>query len=219
MGESDEATANHDEDVEDYAEDYPEDDTPADTIEPPAAGFILEPANARLTSIDGWELVDEWYWEPISFDPSDCDLLNEVLLLEDWGVITSFWLQDGTELFHFTAELNTADKVAAYVEAFESVAEQCPQVTFGDASVTLRSFESGGFEGFTLTADSQVRANWFYEQGTASAVIMSRNNVVSILQVAPGSDGFDMAEFDAIVQSASDRLAGVVPEVAASFDN
>ncbi|NNF89619.1 MAG: hypothetical protein HKM97_13920 [Acidimicrobiia bacterium] len=205
---------------DDVLEDYPE-DIPDETIAPPPTDFILEPANAQLTDLDGWVAVDEWYWEPIGFAPSSCDVFNDVLLLEEWGIVTGFWLKDGTELFHFTASLNTADNVAAYVESFMSVAAACPEIMMGDAVLSLSLFEAAGFEGFTMSVDGPANATWLFELGSeTSAVIMERNNVVSIVQIGPSeAKGFDMAEFDELVQRAAARLTGVRPEEPASLED
>ncbi|MGI9605756.1 MAG: hypothetical protein ACR2P0_06420 [Acidimicrobiales bacterium] len=182
-------------------------------VEVPPEGFILEPANAQLGPIEGWIDVDEWYWEPISFTPSpNCEPLNEVLLLEEWGVITTFRLREGTELYHHTTELNRTERVDAYIDAFASLAGGCPSAVLGEAAISAKPFSSGGLVGFTMTVDGAIGPNWFVEGDTTShAVITSRNNVVSIVQIVPAG-GFDMAEFDPIVATAIERLAGVQPE-------
>jgi hypothetical protein len=205
--------------VEQEADDYFE-DLPADLYEPPPAGFILEPANAQMEALDGWVDVDEWYWEPISFVPSpDCDALNEALFLEEWGVITAFRLREGTELYHFTADLNTAENVAEYIDAFTSLPSACESAMFDGAALTFVPLQSDNLKGFTMTVDGQVSPNWFFESDTVSSVaITSRNNVVSILQIVP-TDDFDMAEFDGLFRRAVSRLDGVPPETRASPDS
>lgn len=202
-----------DDDAESNFEDLPE-----DSIELPPAGFILEPANAQLDDLDGWVAVDEWYWEPIGVAGSDCPVFDEVMYLEEWGIITSFWLKDGTELFHFTAELNTAENVADYVDAFTSVAVECPSATFDRAQLSFTPFRSGGLDGFTMTVAGPPSSNWLLESDTvSSAVITSRNNVVSVLQIVPTAE-FDMSQFEELAQRSIERLDAVAPETSPSPD-
>lgn len=204
---------------EDSEEIYPEDtDADADAAaQAESRGAIdgtevLEPANALLSSIDGWTAVDNFYWEPIGFEPSsDCAPLNEILALEDWGIPTGFWLREGDELWQHAADLNTEANVGNYLAAVDSIATSCPTASFGGGSLSFEPLSSSSRPGFGLTTDENTSATWMFEAGrTSRSIAIGRANTVVLLTLV--AEDFDENELDRLMDAAEARLASIPPE-------
>lgn len=194
--------------VEDHDEDGDHDDNFYEDARRDGYDISLEPELSLLAAVegenvsDGWGAVDQWEQLPFGFEPSRCAAFDEILALEDNGVVTKFWLRDGAELYQHAIDVGHIDDAEDLQRLFVSLPDTCPNVSTGGNDITIAAGPQHAEHQFnTVSVTGSGSVTWLYEPNTTSHMtFIVERNLLIILQLVSEDVDDDLIELGAIAE-------------------